>query len=171
MLFCADPVVWARDAQYHCGTKKAEVWGQSMPIRIQLDPTNKANNYKAWLLLLSLCHHIHVFRRQVLVTYCWYDCNGGRYCRERPVRIKVALQRILRNIEQRWHDTNCPKDLQFQREHNLEALLLHVSGSWRESVVAKLSTSRESKARRPWGKKKKIEKKKKLSNHNIVIVL
>ena len=38
-----------------------------MPIRIQLDPT-KANNYKAWLLLLSLCHHIPEFKEKFIST-------------------------------------------------------------------------------------------------------
>ena len=162
MLFCADPVVWARDAQYHCGTKKADVWGQSMPIRIQLDPTSKANNYKAWLLLLSLCHHIHVFRRQVLVTYCWHDCNGGRYCREQRVRIKIALQLILRILNQGDMILIVPKTFSFKGNTILKqyySMLLARGGK----ASSRSSALRESRKQEGLGEKRRKSKRRKNS--------
>ena len=41
-------------------------WGQPMPIKIEFDPSKA--NYKAWLLVLSLCHHIPGFKEKFIST-------------------------------------------------------------------------------------------------------
>ena len=75
----------------------ADVWCQPTPFKITFNP--HTSNYKGWLLVLSLCHHIPAFKKQFLsMTEFAPTCDIKKISINGLSTGFTSLERFLRTV-------------------------------------------------------------------------